>query len=59
MFFGLFFWGGGLPQDGVVWWWMPWFRFFGFWNSGLQLCLLSLVSGVVGLVWTVVLGFKK
>ena len=57
--FWFVFWGGGLPQDGIVWWWMPWFRLFGFWNSGLQLCLLGLVSGVIGLVWTVILGFKK
>jgi hypothetical protein len=45
------FWGGGLPQDGVVWWWMPWCGLFGCWNSGMQLCLLVFVFGVVGGFW--------
>lgn len=57
--FWFVFWGGGLPGDGVVWWWMPWFRVFGFWNSGLQLCLLVSVFAVVGLVWVVVLGVGR
>jgi len=47
-------WGGGLPGFGVVWWWMPWFGLFGFWDSGLQLVLLGLCCGVVVLVWVVV-----
>jgi hypothetical protein len=46
-------WGGGLPGFGVVWWWMPWFGLFGFWDSGLQLVLLGLCCGVVVLVWVV------
>jgi hypothetical protein len=57
--FWFVFWSGGLPGDGVVWWWMPWFRVFGFWNSGLQLCLLGSVFVVVGLVWIVVLGVGR
>ena len=54
--FWFVFWGGGLPSNGVVWWWMPWFGLFGFWDSGLQLWLLLVMCGVVGLVWVVVLG---
>jgi hypothetical protein len=51
-------WGGGLPGGDVVWWWVPWFGVFGFWNSGLQLVLLGFVGVVVGLVWVVVLKFR-
>lgn len=47
-------WGGGLPGDDVVWWWMPWFRLFGFWNTGLQLVLLGSVCLVVVLFWVFV-----
>jgi len=54
--FWFVFWGGGLPGDGVVWWWVPWFGLFGFWDSGLQLWLLLVMFGVVCLVWVVVLG---
>jgi hypothetical protein len=49
-------WGGGLPSGDVLWWWMPWFRIFGFWNSFAQLCLLSVVFTVVGLFWIWILG---
>jgi len=49
------FWGGGLPSCDVVWWWMPWFGIFGFWNSAAQLFLLGVVSVVVGLFWVLVL----
>jgi hypothetical protein len=44
-------WGGGLPANDVVWWWMPWFNVFGFWNSSAQLCLLGAVFAVIGLFW--------
>jgi hypothetical protein len=42
----LFFvlWGGGLPQNSVVWWWMPWAGIFGTWNSVLQVSLTLLTS---------------
>jgi len=49
------FWGGGLPGDGVVWWWMPWFGVFGFWNSSAQLFLLCGVSVLVVLLWVLIL----
>lgn len=52
-------WGGGLPSDDVVWWWMPWFRLFGFWNTGLQLVLLGMTFLVVGLIWTVIFCSQK
>lgn len=44
-------WGGGLPSGDVVWWWTPWYRIFGFWNSGMQLSLLSGVSVIACLFW--------
>jgi len=49
--------GGGLPDASVVWWWVPWFGLFGFWNSVLQLVLLGVVFVVVGLVWVFVFWF--
>jgi hypothetical protein len=45
------FWGAGLPSDNVVWWWMPWYRVFGFWNSFAQLVLLFCTFGVLFLFW--------
>jgi hypothetical protein len=50
------FWGGGLPSGEVVWWWMPWFALFGFWNSYAQLCLLFGVFVVVLMLWVFVFG---
>lgn len=47
-------WGGGLPSRDVVWWWMPWYRIFGFWNSSLQLCLLFGVSMIACSFWVFV-----
>ncbi len=41
----------GLPPDDVVWWWMPWYRLFGFWNNFAQLALLSFVFGILFLFW--------
>lgn len=49
------FWGGCLPSDDVVWWWTPWFRIFGFWNSFVQLILLFGTFVVVVLLWFFVL----
>ena len=51
IFCGLFFGGGGLPSGEDVWWWSPWFRVFGFWNSFLQLFLLGLVFVSLLLFW--------
>ena len=45
------FWDEGLPSGEVVWWWSPWFRVFGFWNSFLQLFLLGLVFVSLLLFW--------
>lgn len=45
------FWRGGLPNDDVVWWWMPGFRVLGFWNSSVQLFLLSVAIVAVMLFW--------
>jgi len=52
-------WGGGLPSDNAVWWWMPWCRLFGFWNSSLQLALLGTVSVVVCAFWVWALSERK
>jgi hypothetical protein len=49
-------WSGGLPSGDVVWWWMPWFKVFGFWNSYAQLCLLGVAFVIVGLFWIWILG---
>jgi hypothetical protein len=49
------FWGGGLPDVGVVWWWVPWFGLFGFWDCFLQLVLLGGVFFVVVCFWVFVL----
>lgn len=48
-------WGGGLPDCGVVWWWMPWCGVFGFWNSYCQLVMLVVAVLVVGLFWVLAL----
>jgi hypothetical protein len=50
------FWGGGLPANDVIWWWMPWFGIFGFWNSLAQLCLLGVVFVIITLFWIRILG---
>ena len=45
---GYILWQGGLPSDGVVWWWTPWYQILGFWTSSSQLALtLTSVSGVI------------
>jgi hypothetical protein len=51
-------WGGGLPANDVVWWWSPWYRIFGFWNSIVQLILLLGVFVAVVLFWVFVLKRK-
>lgn len=48
------FWGGGLPDGGVEWWWIPWYGLLGFWNSYSQLVLLSVTFVVVILLWVLV-----
>jgi hypothetical protein len=53
--FWFVFWGGGLPSNDVVWWWSPWYRIFGCWNSFAQLTLLFGVFVVVVLFWVFVL----
>ncbi|MGQ9507022.1 MAG: hypothetical protein ACUVTB_04070 [Candidatus Bathycorpusculaceae bacterium] len=52
------FWGGGLPGGDVVWWWVPWFGLFGFWDSFLQLVLLCGVFFVVVCFWVFVLKWE-
>jgi hypothetical protein len=52
-------WNGGLPKADVVWWWMPWCRLFGFWNSESQLGLLTIVSVVICLFWIQILNNRK
>jgi len=47
----IYFWEGGLPDFSVVWWWASWYALFGFWNSLLQLLLLSAVILIVVLMW--------
>ncbi|MGD6810445.1 MAG: hypothetical protein ACQCN3_12170 [Candidatus Bathyarchaeia archaeon] len=37
-------WEGGLPQNSVVWWWMPWTSIVGTWNSLAQIALTTLTS---------------
>lgn len=44
-------WSGSFPDVGVVWWWMPWFGIFGFWNGVCQLLLLSMVCLFVCGFW--------
>ncbi|MBS7616180.1 hypothetical protein KEJ45_03145 [Candidatus Bathyarchaeota archaeon] len=54
--FWFVFWdGGGLPSAEVAWWWMPWFRIFGFWNSYAQLGLLAVAFLVVCVFWFFIL----
>lgn len=45
------FWGGGMPSCSVMWWWTPWCRMFGHWDSSCQLCLLSVVLAAIVLSW--------
>jgi len=45
------FWGGDLPDFSVIWWWASQYALFGFWNSLLQLLLLSAVILIVVLMW--------
>jgi len=53
------FWDGGLPSNDVVWWWMPWYAIFGFWNSLLQLALLCSTVLVTCLLWVLVFKRKR
>ena len=52
-------WSGGLPSNGVVWWWSHWTGIFGTWNSVMQLQLLSLMTGLSVLVWVLALRGRR
>ena len=53
----LFFvlWGGGLPANSVVWWWMPWVSVVGTWNSLMQVAFVALTACVSASMWVVIL----
>jgi hypothetical protein len=44
-------WNGSFPDVGVIWWWMPWFGIFGFWNGVCQLILISIACLFVCVFW--------
>jgi hypothetical protein len=53
MFF--IFWANGLPPDNVVWWWSPFIRFFGIWNSSMQIIFTISVCFVNVPLWMYIL----
>ncbi len=58
LFFGI--WGGkGFPSDNVDWWWSWLHGIFGFWNTSMQISLVTVVFGVCGVVWWLALRNPK
>ncbi len=46
------FWSGGLPPNGVNWWWISWSHVFGIWTSSMQIHLFIMVLSIVLVLWT-------
>lgn len=44
-------WAGGLPPNNVTWWWVPWARLFGIWNSLTQVILTVFASSITAFLW--------
>jgi hypothetical protein len=49
------FWSGGLPPANIVWWWVPWERVLGTWNSLTQISLASLMICSTAFTWRLAL----
>lgn len=57
MFFVL--WSGGLPPTSVVWWWVPWTKITGTWNSLTQVGFTTLTVCLSSVMWMITLKRQK
>jgi hypothetical protein len=48
-------WGGGLPPNGVIWWWMPWYQILGVWNTSMQVSLMAGMTLIAVIMWGAIL----